>query len=97
MKKRMNKWIPVEERLPEEQDSIFAQLYGTEKWNDVMFRKTSDEVLVTYLASAKLNVTLTGTAHTNDGEWKSDVIRTLGYKVIAWMKYPDPYEPGGQK
>lgn len=40
------KWIPVTERLPEEHDSIFAKLKGTEKWiNDVLIAFRSAKVI----------------------------------------------------
>lgn len=35
------RWIPVSEQLPEERDSIFAKLKGTDKWKTGMFEKTS--------------------------------------------------------
>lgn len=41
-------WINIEDRMPEEHDSIFANLYGTDEWNDAMFRKTSDDVNVVW-------------------------------------------------
>lgn len=40
-------WIPVSERLPEEYDSVFAELYGTDKWDDTLWRTRSKRVLVT--------------------------------------------------
>lgn len=42
-----NRWIPVNERMPIEYDSIFAALKGTDKWKNGMFEKTSKNVLVT--------------------------------------------------
>lgn len=33
---KVGEWIPVSERLPEEHDSIFAKLYGTDKWSDAL-------------------------------------------------------------
>lgn len=38
------KWIPVSERLPEEKETIFAKLKGTDKWRSAMFEKMSDDV-----------------------------------------------------
>ncbi len=43
-----NGWIPVEERLPEEYESVFARYKGTDKWVNAMWEKSSDEVNVTY-------------------------------------------------
>lgn len=34
-----NGWTPVSERLPEEHDSIFAKLKGTDNWKRGMFEK----------------------------------------------------------
>ena len=84
------RWIPVEERPPEERDSIFAKWKGTAKWNPAMFEKTSDEVLVTIsdVGGGKT----TRTAHTLDGKWSCDLLKAnASYKVIAWMPLPEPY------
>ena len=42
-----NGWILCSDRMPEEHDSIFAKLKGTDKWNDNMHEKVSDWVNVT--------------------------------------------------
>ena len=34
-----NRWIPVNERMPIEYDSIFAAHKGTDKWKNGMFEK----------------------------------------------------------
>lgn len=84
-------WIPCSERLPEERDSIFAKLYGTEKWRDAMFRKTSKTVIITV---EHLDGTgQTAPCHTIDGEWNQS-IKGMG-KVVAWMPLPEPW--GGDK
>lgn len=44
---RKDGWIPVEERMPKEEPSIFAKFKGTSKWINSMFEKTSKEVNVT--------------------------------------------------
>ena len=82
-------WIPVDERLPEEHDSIFAKLKGTEHWKKGMFEKTSDYVLVTVKYDD--GTILVRQAHTIDGRWKTD-IKFLNGKVIAWMPFPEPYK-----
>ena len=33
-------WIPCNEKMPEEHDSIFTKLKGTDKWSNAMFEKT---------------------------------------------------------
>lgn len=84
------KWIPVSERLPEERDSIFAKLYGTEKWRDAMFRKTSNMVIIT--VEFKDGTRQTAPCHTIDGEWNQSM-KGMG-KVLAWMELPEPYKEG---
>ena len=84
-------WIPVSERLPEEHDSIFAKLYGTDKWNDMLWRTRSKEVLVTieYENGART----VKSSHTTDGKWWIEKETTLSkFKVIAWMPMPEPYK-----
>lgn len=82
------KWIPCSERLPEEHDSVFAKYKGTNKWNDSMFEKVSDDVNVTI--EFEDGIRRTKTMHTTDGKWKKEVFAR--YKVIAWMPLPEPYK-----
>ena len=84
-----HRWIPVVERLPEERDSIFARLNGTEKWKNGMFKKRSDDVLVT--VKYEDGTVHTEQAHTTDGVWKTDYKGKEG-KVVAWMPFPEPYK-----
>lgn len=86
------KWIPCSERLPEEHDSIFSRFYGTEKWRDAMFRKTSKTVIITveHLDGTRQ----TAPCHTIDGEWNQS-IKGMG-KVLAWMPLPEPWKEGDQ-
>lgn len=82
-------WIPVTERLPKEEDSIFARYYGTDRWRKSMFRKKSREVIVTSVfEDGELH---TEVAHTTDGEWHVDVT-VVPRTVIAWMPLPEPYK-----
>lgn len=81
-------WIPVSERLPEERDSIFAKLYGTEKWRNAMFRRTSNTVIIT--VKFKDGTRQTAPCHTIDGEWNQSM-KGMG-KVLAWMPLPEPYK-----
>lgn len=82
-------WIPVEERMPEERDSMFATLKGTDKWSKGMFEKISDDVNVTVEYEDGTRKTIS--AHTLDGQWKLPS-RILKQKVIAWCPYPEPYK-----
>ena len=82
-------WIPVTERLPKEEDSIFARYYGTDRWRKSMFRKKSREVIVTSVfEDGELH---TEVAHTTDGEWHVGV-NVVPRTVIAWMPIPEPWK-----
>lgn len=84
-------WIPVSERLPEEHDSIFAKLYGTDKWSDALWRTQSKEVLVTL--EYEDGIRTVKSSHTTDGKWSIEKKTTLSkFKVVAWMKLPEPYK-----
>lgn len=88
---KADQWIPVEERMPEEHDTIFAKFKGTDKWNESMMENISDEVNVTiqyHDGSRK-----TTTSRTVDGVWTVEKkLRIINPKVIAWMPLPDVYE-----
>lgn len=85
-------WIPVEERLPEEHDSIFAKFKGTNKWGNAMFEKRSDEVNVTY--KLEDGTSKTGTSYTLDGKWKIEKENgAIKRKIVAWRPLPEPYKP----
>lgn len=81
------KWIPVSERLTEEHDSIFSKLYGTEKWRNAMFRRSSRTVIIT--VEYKDGTRQTAPCHTIDGEWNQSM-KGMG-KVLAWMPLPECY------
>lgn len=86
-----NDWIPVEERLPEEHDSIFAKFKGTNKWGNAMFEKRSDEVNVTY--KLEDGTRKTGTSYTLDGKWKIEKENgAIKRKIVAWRPLPEPYK-----
>ena len=90
-----NGWIPCSERFPEERESMFAKLKGTEKWKDNMFEKISDEVNVTIEKEDGKRLTMY--AHTVDGKWKNDMLRVFEtWRVIAWQPLPAPYQPKGE-
>lgn len=91
---QMNKddnWIPCSERLPEEHDSMFTKFKGTDKWDNAMFEKKSDEVNITY--ELEDGTRKTGTSYTLDGKWKIEKEnRIVKKKVIAWCPLPDGYK-----
>ncbi len=74
--------------MPEEHDSIFAKLKGTDKWSDVMFEKSSADVNVTI--EFEDGKRTTKTLHTIDGEWNGGQ-RGVKFKVVAWQPLPEPY------
>lgn len=74
--------------MPEEHDSIFKENKGTDKWNDAMFERTSNTVIVTVEDEKGQRATMT--AKTLDGKWKIDSFLKL--KVIAWRPFPNHYE-----
>ena len=82
-------WIPVSKKLPDGHDSIFARLYGTDKWDDMFWRTTSNRVI----ATIKYNdgTIIVKESFTHDGEWTVEK-RNINCKVIAWMPYPKPYK-----
>lgn len=88
---KTNKWVYCGDgnNLPEEHDSMFVDLKGTDKWNDAMFEKISDYVNVTVEFENGQRKTMT--LHTIDGKWKTD--RIVKFKVIAWQPLPEPYRP----
>lgn len=91
-----NGWIPVEERLPDEEDSVFAKYKGTDIWSDTMFEKNSKEVQV--IVSDSYGNCVTKVAHTVDGKWKCDLLRiNNNYKITHWQPLAEPYQPKGEK
>lgn len=84
-------WIPVSEKLPDEHDSIFARLYGTDKWNDALWRTQSMEVLVTIeYEDGTRSVT---SSYTTDGKWEIEkIVKLSKCKAVAWKPLPKPYK-----
>lgn len=84
-------WIPVSKKLPDEHDSIFAKLYGTDKWDDAFWRTKSKEVLVTI--EYEDGTRIVKSSYTTDGKWSIEKKTTLSkFKVVAWMEMPEPYK-----
>lgn len=83
----MQDWISVEERMPPERDTIFAPLYGTDKWRNAMFRKMSDDVRVVCVfedGSRKV-----WHDHTVDGKWSCELPGKRPIRHIThWMENP---------
>lgn len=81
-----DKWISVDDVMPAEKNSIFAKLKGTDKWNSVMWEKTSGEVIV--CIEFEDGTRKTTVAKTHDGIWKLDM-PILKQKVTHWMPLPE--------
>ena len=81
-----DKWISVDDAMPAEKNSILAKLKGTDKWNSIMWEKTSDEVIV--CIEFEDGTRKTTVAKTHDGIWKLDT-RILKMKVTHWMPLPE--------
>ena len=81
-----DKWISVDDAMPAEKNSIFAKLKGTDKWNSIMWEKTSDEVIV--CIEFEDGTRKTTVAKTHDGIWKLDM-PILKQKVTHWMPLPE--------
>lgn len=86
-----NEWIPVNERMPEEHNSIFAKWKGTEHWSNAMFEKRSDEVLATVEYPDGTRVT--EATYTIDGIWKMTA-KALGGIVVSWKPFPEQDKEG---
>lgn len=84
-------WIPVAKDMPEEKDTWFAKLWGTDKWSEFMFRRKSELVEVTVeLANGTRYI---DASRTYDGKW--DVEEEHGdvkKKVVAWHYMSEPWE-----
>ena len=79
-------WIDVNDALPEQHRSIFAPWYGRKEWATAMWLEESDRVLVAIRFSDGTRVVCTGKLH--DGEWRTDVNRSLNPVVTHWMPFP---------
>ena len=89
--KNFPRWIPVDEELPEEHDSMFAKYKGTSKWSTGMWVKGSDRMLVTVACKDGSSCTMNG--RLKDGKWKVEAAWGKGeIEVIAWMPLPEPYK-----
>lgn len=82
-------WIKCTDRLPEQHDSFFAKFKGTLKWNNAMYEKDSETVLVTVKKETMKPFVTTG--YLIDGAWRLST-KLSNLKVIAWMPFPKPYE-----
>lgn len=84
----IDSWVSVNDRMPEEHPSMFATLYGSEKWNNAMWRNESDRVLVTILFPDGTRTVDKGKLQ--DGKWKTGVSPVLPQEVTHWAVWPEP-------
>lgn len=83
----VQEWVSVEDRLPDEHESLFARYKGTDKWRNAMFTTISDRVIV--CAEYENGKRIVKTANTVDGVWKvKDIFCPC--KVTHWMPLPQP-------
>ena len=85
----VQEWISVNDRLPDERESLFARYKGTDKWRNAMFTTISDPVIV--CAEYENGKRIVKTANTVDGVWK---VKDIFYpcRVTHWMPFPKPAE-----
>ena len=79
-------WVRCSDRMPEEHDSIFAKLKGTDKWSSAMCEKLSDDVRI-------VEVFEDGTrrvhhSRTIDGKWDIEG-KPIKRTVTHWMPNPE--------
>lgn len=82
-------WIKCSDRMPEERETIFAKLKGTDRWNGAMFEKASDDVRVVQVFSDGSRRVYHD--NTVDGKWhcesRSPLLKNV--KVTHWMPNPE--------
>lgn len=84
-------WIPVTKKMPEEKDTMFAKFWGTDKWNEYMFRKRSDLVEVT--VELEDGTRYTDASRTRDGKWDIEMNHgAVKKKVVAWKSMSAPWK-----
>ena len=87
----VSEWISVEDRMPEERETMFAKFYGTDKWKKGMFRHKSPTVIVCIQFDD--GGKLVTHAYTVDGKWKIPYVMKH-YKITHWMPLPEAPEEG---
>ena len=85
-----NLWHDLRENpddLPEEHDSYFSKFYGTDKWQNSMFQKVSDNVIAAF--GDNNGGIVCAEAHTIDGKWSARGSIVLSkFTVVAWRPIP---------
>lgn len=79
-------WIKCSDRMPEEHDSIFAKLKGTDKWRSAMFEKASEDVRIVEMFEDGTRQVYH--SHTIDGKW--DIEKQPIKRIVThWMPNPE--------
>ena len=79
-------WIKVSNEMPEERDTIFAKLKGTDKWKSAMFEKMSEDVRVVVVFED--GTRRVHHSYTVDGKW--DVEKKPPKRTVThWMPNPE--------
>ena len=87
----LGRWTPVTEKMPEEKDSFFAKFWGTDKWNEYMFRGRSELVEVT--VELEDGTRYTDASRTRDGKWDIEMNHgAVKKKVVAWKPMSEPWK-----
>lgn len=90
----VDRWIPVTKKMPEEKDSFFAKFWGTDKWNEYMFRGRSELVEVT--VELEDGTRYTDASRTRDGKWDIEMNHgAVKKKVVAWKPMSAPWKGEG--
>lgn len=92
-------WIPVDQGMPKEHESLFAKFKRQYPEHTVMFEKISDKVLVTVedIATGQRYVDV---MCTHDGKWHWTGLTEsmlMRLRVVAWSDYPESYKGGKRK
>jgi hypothetical protein len=84
-------WIPVTKKMPEEKDTMFAKYWGTDRWNEYMFRGRSELVEVT--VELEDGTCYTDASRTRDGKWDIEMNHgAVKKKVVAWKPMSAPWK-----
>lgn len=87
----VGRWIQVTKKMPEEKDSFFAKFWGTDKWNEYMFRGRSELVEVT--VELEDGTRYTDASRTRDGKWDIEMNHgAVKKKVVAWKPMSEPWK-----
>lgn len=87
----LGRWTPVTKKMPEEKDTLlFSKFWGTDKWNEYMFRRKSDLVEVT--VELEDGTRYTDASRTRDGKWDIEMNHgAVKKKVVAWKPMSAPW------